>query len=115
MLTFPRILCRALLIVGFAVLGDGVVSFGSTRFGFSFIEVIGDVMLVEVAILFIVAALIEFSSSVGGAQLRRLVLGSRQEYSSSAHNEAGRKALVLVLAGMFMFAILIAIALISVS
>jgi hypothetical protein len=35
------------------------------------------------------------------------VLGSKQEYSSSAHKETGRKALVFVVAGTLMFVILI--------
>ena len=110
MLTFPKILGRALLIAASAILSDGFVSFGVTFLGFSFIEIIGDLILVEVAICFLIAGLIDFSSSVGAAHLRKAVLGSAQEYSSLAHKEAERKALVLLLGGTFLFVILIAIA-----
>ena len=110
MLTFPRILARSLLVAAGAMLGDGLVSFVLSLFGLSFIEIVGDLMLVEIAVLFLVAGLIEFSYSIGGAGFRKNVLGSKQEYSQSAHKEAGRKALVLILAGVFMFVVLIAVA-----
>jgi hypothetical protein len=110
MLTFPRVLGRSLLIAAGAMLADGLVSYAATLFGFRFIEIIGDFMLVEVAVLFLMAGLIDFSSSVGAAHLRKAVLGSAQEYSSLAHKEAERKALVLLLGGAFLFVILIAIA-----
>ena len=110
MLTFPKILGRSLLIAAGAMLVDGLGSYAATLFGFSFVEVMGDLMLVEVAALFLIAGLIDFSSSVGAAHLRRAMLGSKQEYSSLAHKEAGQKALVLVLSGTFMFAVLIVFA-----
>jgi hypothetical protein len=89
---------------------DGLVAYGLVLFGFSFVETIGDLMLVEAAILFLVAGLIDFSSSIGGAQFRKTVLGAKQEYSQSAHKEAERGAMVLVLAGVFTFLVLMAIA-----
>jgi hypothetical protein len=110
MLTFLRILSRSLLIAAGAILGDGLVAYGMGLFGFSFVEAIGDLMLVEVAILFLVAGLIDFSSSVGAVQFRRAVLGSKQDYSQPAHKEAERKAAVLVLAGLFMFVLLTVVA-----
>jgi len=113
MLTFPKILGRSLLIAASAILSDGLVSFGVTFLGFSFIEIVGDLILVEVAILFLIAGIIDFSTSVGAAQFRKTVLGSKQEYSQPAHKEAGRRALVLVLAGTFMFVMLIAIAVLT--
>jgi hypothetical protein len=109
MLTFPKILARALLITAGAILCDAFASYGTSFLGFSFVEVMGDLMLVEVAILFLVAGIVDFSSSVGAAHLRQAVLGSKQEYSAFAHKEAERKAVVLVLAGAFMFLILVVI------
>ena len=104
---------RALIIVACAILGDTLVSYGLMMFGYSFVEFIGDLTLVEVAILFLIAGLIEFSSSISGANFRKAVFGSKQRYSESAHKESGRRALVLVLAGTLMFVILIAIAVLS--
>jgi len=115
MLTFPKILGRSLLICVSAIVADGLVSYVTTLFGSSFIEIMGDLMLVEVAVLFLVAGILDFASSVGGVHLRKAVLGSKQEYSSSAHRETGRKALVLVLAGTLMFLILIAIGIVILS
>jgi len=109
MLTFPRILARALFIVALATVSDGCVSYGLSLFGFSFAEIIGDLMLVEVAVLFLISGLIEFSSSIGAAHLRRAVFGSKLEYSASSHRRAERRALVSVLAGSFLFLILITI------
>ena len=109
MLTFPKILGRSLLIAAGAMLVDGLVASAATLFGFSFIEIMGDLMLVEVAVLFLMAGLVDFSGSVGATQLRKVVFGSGQ-YSPAAHKEAGRKALVFVLGGTFLFVILIAFA-----
>jgi len=113
MLTFPKLLIRSLLIVAGAVLGDGLVSLGGALFGFNFAETIGDLMLVEVAGLFLIAGLIDFSSSLGATHVRKAVFGSKQEYSQSSHSVAQRRALVLVLAGTIMFVILIVIAILS--
>jgi hypothetical protein len=81
-----------------------------TSYGPSLVEIIGDLMLIEVAVLFLVAGLIEVSYSIGGAGFRKNVLGLKQEYSQYAHKEAERKALVLIFAGLFMFVVLIAVA-----
>ena len=113
MLTFPKIVGRSLLIATGAIVADGLVSLGGVLFGFNFIEIIGDLMLVEVAVLFLIAGLIEFSSSVGAAHFRKVILGSKHEYDQAAHKQAGRRALVLVLAGAFMFLVLIVVAVLS--
>jgi len=115
MLTFPKILGRSIMIATGAMLVDGLGSYVATLFGFSFIEVMGDFMLFEVAVLFLLAGLIDFSSSVGAAHFGKALFGSSQEYSALAHKEAGRKALMLVLAGTFMFLILVAFAVVMLS
>lgn len=113
MLTFPKVFARSLLIVAAAILADALASSLATVYGISFIEIMGDMMLIEVAILFLIAGVIDFSTSVGAAHLRKALFGSESEYSSSAHKESGRRALVLVLAGIVMFALLIAVAILS--
>jgi len=113
MLTFLAICIRSLRIAGGLVAADILVAYGLSFSGFSFIELLGDSMLVEVAILFIVGGLIDFSSSIGAVQLRKTILGSKQEYSRSAHKEAEKRALMFFMTGLIMFVILIVIAIIS--
>jgi len=102
-----------MLIVAGAIASDVLIAYGTMLFGFSFKEIIGDLMLIEVAILFVVAGLIDFSSSIGAVQLRKSVLRSKQDYSQAAHKEAEKKAAVLVVAGVSIFAILMAIAVLA--
>ena len=110
MLTFPKVLTRSLTIAGGVMLVDSLIAIGMISLGFNFVEAMGDLMLVEVAVLFLVAGLIDFSSSVGAAEFRKTLLHSHQEYSQSAHKEAGRSALVFVTAGILLFAVLIVVA-----
>ena len=113
MLTFPKMFARSLLIAATAILVDALVSYLATLFGFSLIEIMGDLMLMEVAILFLIAGLMDFSTSVGAGRMRKAVFGLDSEYSPLAHEESGRKALVLVFAGILMFAILVAVAVLT--
>lgn len=113
MLTFLRIITRSIAVVACAVAGDIFVAYGMMSFGFSFIEIIGDLMLVEAAILFLVAGLVDFASSIGAAQFRKTILGSKEDYSQLAHKEAERQAAVLVLAGVVLFVTLLSIALLA--
>jgi len=111
MLTFLTILGRSLRIASGLLVADSVAAYGLTFLGYSFIEIIGDLMLIEVAILFIIAGLLDFSSSVGAVQFRKTILGSKQEYSSSAHKEAERKASVFFLGGVILLFSLVVLAL----
>jgi hypothetical protein len=86
---------------------DCVGAYLLTFVKYAFIEVIGDLMLGEVAVLFILAGLLDFGSSIGMIQFRRVVLASKEGYSSSKHKESERKASVLCLTGLFLFSILI--------
>jgi hypothetical protein len=110
MLTFLTILGRSLRIAGSFLAVDAVAAYGLTVLSYGFIEIFGDSMLVEIAILFIIAGLLDFSSSIGAVQFRRTILGSKQEYSSSAHKEAEKKASVFFLSGVILFLVLVALA-----
>ncbi len=111
MLTFLTILGRSLRIAGGLLVADGLAAYSLTFLSYRFIETIGDSMLIEVAILFLLAGLLDFYSSVGAVQFRKVVLGSKQEYSSSAHKEAEKKALVSFLSGVILLLMLIVLAL----
>ena len=67
----------------------------------------GDFMLVEAATLFIVAGLIDFSTSIGAVQFRKIILASKQEYSAIKHKGYERKALILLIAGLILLGILV--------
>jgi len=108
MLSFLAILRKSLQLVVAMLALDCVAAYLLTLLKYAFIEVIGDLMLGEVAILFIVAGLLDFGSSIGMIQFRRVVLASKEIYSSSKHKESERRASVLCLTGLFLFLILIA-------
>lgn len=110
MLTFLTILGRSLRILGGLLFTDGLVAYGLTFLRYRFIETVGDFMLVEVAVLFLLAGLLDFSSSIGAVEFRKTILGSKQEYSSSAHKDAERKASVFFLGGMILLSMLIIMA-----
>lgn len=115
MLTFLTILGRSLRIAGGLLVADGLVAYVLTFLSYPFIETIGDIILIEVAILFIMAGVLDFSSSIGAVQFRKTILGSKQEYSSSAHKEAEKKASLFFLGGVILLLMLVALALYAVS
>jgi len=108
MLTFLRILRRALLLSGALLAVDGSAAFLLVSVNYAFVETIGDLVLVEVAILFIIAGLVDFSSSVGMAQLRKSFIRGEMGYSASKHRESERQASVLIVAGLILFILLVA-------
>jgi len=111
MLRFLTVLVRALQLVGGLLLVNVLTAYLLTRLNYSFVEVIGDLMLMEVAVLFILAGVVDFSTSIGAAQFRKTILAAKQGYSASRHKEAGWKALVFFLAGLILLLILVVAAL----
>jgi hypothetical protein len=107
MLSFPQILRRSLQLVGVILVVDGVIAYFMTLFNYSLIESLGDMILVEVAFLFIFAGLIDFRYSIGMAQVKKIVIGSNEDYSASKHRDSERRALVFVFTGLILFMILI--------
>ena len=110
MLTFLTILGRSLRIAGGLLIADGLAAYSLTFLSYRFIETLGDSMLIEAAVLFILAGLLDFYSSIGAVQFRKTILGSKQEYSSSAHKEAEKKASVFFLGGAFLLFMLVILA-----
>jgi len=108
MLTFLKILRMAMLLSGAILAVDGLAALLLTSVNYAFIETIGDLALVEVAILFILAGLVDFASSVGMAQLRKSFIRGEKGYSASKHKESERRASVLIVAGLILFLLLVA-------
>lgn len=111
MLTFLTILGRSVKVAGGLLAADLAAAYTLTLLSYPFIESMGDFMLVEAAILFILAGLLDFSSSIGGTQFRRVVLGSKEEYSSSRHKEIEKRAAVFIMGGLIMLMMLVVFAL----
>ncbi|HXZ91184.1 MAG TPA: hypothetical protein VEG61_08985 [Candidatus Dormibacteraeota bacterium] len=107
MLTLLSVLGRSVRLALALVVVDGLAAYGLTFLSYRFIEVVGDLMLVEVALLFLLAGLLDFFTSIGAAQFRKTFLGSKQGYSSSKHKEAEKKAVVFFLGGLIIFLMLI--------
>jgi len=112
MLRLLTLVSSSLRIVGVLMLVDCVVAYGTLSLDFSFTGVLGDLVLVEGAILFLAAGLIDLSSSITAAEFRKTIFHTEEGYSSRAHKEAEKRALSFFLAGVIMFAILVGIRLV---
>ena len=110
MLTYTQILKRSLKTVGATLAVDAVIAASSTLFGFSPSDVFGNLLLLETAALFIIAGILDFGSSAGIAQLRKIILPSKEGFSLVKRKENERSALVFVAAGVILMSIMILIA-----
>ena len=111
MLTFLAILGKSLRIAAIILVADFILAYGLMFLSYSFVETVGDIMLIEVAILFILAGLMDFSSSLGAAQFRKTILHSKEGYSSVKHKEVERKAALFFFVGLVIFSVLVILAL----
>ena len=110
MLTFSEILRRSILLNVVLLAIDAVAAYFFALFKYSFVESFGDMILVEVAILFVLAGLMDFGSSIGMAQFRKVFSSSKESYSASKRKDSERRAFVFLFAGLILFSILIAAA-----
>jgi hypothetical protein len=108
MLTYADIFRRSLILAATMVAADLVVAFLpiSTLIDISFAGIVGDLLLLEVAAVFLAAGVVDFSSSLGMTAFRRL-LSSRVEYSAIRRKEAEQSALMLLVAGSILLLALI--------
>jgi hypothetical protein len=74
-------------------------------------DTIGDLLLLEAAILAIAGGLVEFSRSKGVYEFRRVALQSKEDFSIAKHSEASKKAVVLFSAAAILFLLLVIVAL----
>jgi hypothetical protein len=103
------VLFRSLKISAFLVLVDGLI--GILLRGIIYpLETFGDMLLVEAAVLFLLAGIIDFGASVGFAQFRKSLLLSREAYSPEKRKESERRAIALAGSGACLLAILILLA-----
>lgn len=107
MLRFFEVLRKVVMLDVILVAVNGVAGYVLAVFGYSIVEAIGDMMLVEVAGLLILAGLLDFGSSIGMFQFRKVFFASKENYSASKRKDSERKALVFLFAALILFSILI--------
>jgi len=73
-------------------------------------ETFGDMLLVETALLFLFAGIVDFGTSVAILQFRRSVFNSKETFSAQKRKEAERRAIALVSSGTVLLVILIMLA-----
>jgi len=101
------------LITGSLFVADFTVGELLAQFGASALGILGDLMLLEVAILAILGGLIEFSRSKGVYEFRRVVFHSGEQFSTTKHLEASERAIVFFSAALALFLPLILLALLE--
>ena len=104
MLTYAAIIVRSLKIDAALFIIDVVTAFlpFSEMIDMSPIGVIGDLLLAEVAALFIIAGVLDFASSIGMTQFRKVILSSKEDYSPDKRRQTERAALVYLFAGLIL-------------
>jgi hypothetical protein len=111
MLTFLTIVGRSIRVVAVLLAVDFLLAYALTLLSYGFVEALGDFILLEAAILFILAGLLDFGSSIGATQFRKVLLGSKEDYSPARHREAERKAAVFFVGGLVLLLLLVIFAL----
>jgi hypothetical protein len=77
-------------------------------------DVLGDILLIEAAGLFLAAGVMDFGSSLGFVQFRKTMSSSKEHFSSERRKVIERRALVLVLSGSTLLMVLILLAIVTV-
>jgi hypothetical protein len=78
------------------------------------IDIFGDVLLMEIAALFLVAGIMDFGSSLGFIQFRKTMSSSKESFSAERRKTIERRALVFVVSGLTLLVILLLLAVITV-
>lgn len=103
---------RAFRISGLLVVVNGLVVL-LVRAIINPLELFGDLLLIEVSALFLLAGIVDFGSSLSFAQFRKALSGSKHEFRPELRKEAERRALVLVVSGATLFVIMVVLALLA--
>lgn len=106
MLTYTQIMWRSIKIFTIITLANVVLALALMSLGLALREAIADFSLLEAAVLFILAGIVDLSSSVGVAQLRKLILSSKEKYSPNRRRDE-REGLVLLIPGLMLFALVL--------
>jgi hypothetical protein len=104
LLTYTAIVVRSLKIGAALFVIDIVIAFlpFSKMIDMTPIGVTGDLLLIEVAALFIIAGVLDFASSIGMTQFRKVLLSSKEDYSPDKRRQTERTAMVYLVAGVIL-------------
>ena len=109
MLTYTQVLQRSLKIATALLLIDGLVGFLLATI-INPVELFGDMLLVETALLFLLAGIVDYGSSVGFVQFRKSIFSSKETYSPDKRKDVERRAVALVGSGAILLGVLILLA-----
>ena len=111
MLTYTDVVRRSAKYAGLLLAGDVAVALLPffTWIESSRIGIIGDLLLVEVAILFTGAGILDVSSSAGMTGFRKL-FSSSTEYSAAKRREVERHLMVFLATAFLLLAAMVALA-----
>ena len=113
MLTYTQVLLRSLKISASLLLINVLTTFLVRDVVYP-LEIFGDMLLVEIALLFLLAGFVDFGTSVALVQFRKSVFASKETFSAEKRKEAERRAIALVGSGLILLAILIILAVIRI-
>ena len=109
MLTYAAILKKSLKIAGALLVVDSVIALlpFSVLVDISPIGVLGDLMLIEVAVFFLIAGILDFASSIGMAQFRKTFFSSKEDYSPEKRKEKEQTAMIFLFTGLVLLGFMI--------
>jgi hypothetical protein len=108
-LTYAQVLQRSLKIATALLLIDGLVGVVLSTIIYP-VELFGDMLLLETALLFLFAGIVDYGSSSGFIQFRKAVFSSKETFSPDKRKEAERRAVALVGSGAILLGVLILLA-----
>jgi len=115
MLSYVQVFRRSLLISAAIFVMDFVLALALTWLGFALTDILGNLLLLETATFFVIGGILDFGTSAGIIQLRKLILSSKEGFSMAKRRESERNALVFVIAGVMLLSIMIVLALFDLS
>ena len=110
--TYQQIVLKSLKMSGALLVIDFLASFLLRNYLYPF-EVLGDLLLVETAVLFLTAGIIDFGSSLGFVQFKKTMGSSKEPFSAEKRKEMERRALVFVVSGSTLLGFLVLFALLT--
>ena len=110
MLTYTQVLRRSIKI-SITLLFINALSAFLIRSVIDPLETFGDMLMVETALLFLFAGIVDFGTSVAIVQFRKTVFNSKETFSAQKRKESEKRAIALVSSGISLLAILITLAL----
>ena|GEM_PF-6782093 len=97
---------KGLLVAAGVLIADLAISELLSLMGIPPIHVLGDLLLLEVAVLAILGGVVEFSGSIGAYEFRQLLFRAKEELPTTRHKDASKKALVPFCAALALFLVL---------